>query len=313
MVYVLVPARVESLNYHHLYYFWMTAREGGIARASSKIHVSQPTISAQIKRLEESLDVKLLQRHGRTLVLTDVGRVVYHYADEIFGAGRNLLDAIKSNQPGRSIPLTVGVANAVPKLVISHLLKPLLQAPSPLRIVCREDNTEQLLTDLATHALDVLLTDAPAPPHIRVKVFNHVLGKSGTAFFVRSDCAAQFKRQFPQSLHGAKMVLPTLNTILRHNLDAWFDAHGVKPNVLAEFDDPALMKVVGAESAAVFPAPLAISKDVCRVYGVSQIGRTRAVAETYYAISAERRLTNPGVLAITSAARDRLFTDKSVK
>lgn len=299
--------QMERFNYHHLHYFWMTAREGGVARASAKLHLSQPTISAQIKRLEEALGVQLFNRHGRALVLSDIGRIVYQYADEIFGAGRDLLDAIRSHQPGRAVPLTVGVANAVPKLVACRLLRPLLQAAVPPRLVCREENTEQLLTQLATHALDVVLTDTPARPHLRVKVFNHVLGESDTAFFAPRDRATSLKRRFPRSLHAAAMVAPTSNTALRRDLDAWLDAGGIAPNIVGEFDDPALMKAFGAEARVVFPAPLAIAKDVCRVYDVAIIGRTDAIKERYYAISAERRITHPGVLAITSAARDKLF------
>ena len=298
---------MQWLNYHHLHYFWTTAKEGGIARASAKLHLSQPTISAQIKRLEEMLGVKLFQRQGRSLALTDTGRVVFHYADEIFGAGRDLLDAVKYGQTGRALPLTVGVANAVPKLVAYRLLRPLLQTATPPRLVCKEDNTEQLLTDLATHAIDVVLSDVPAPPHVRVKVFNHALGKSDTGFFAHADIVKQIKRRFPQSLDRHKMVLPTRNTALRRDLDAWFGTLGVDPDILAEFEDPALMKVVGAESGAIFPAPLAIADDVCRVYHVKLVGHTDAVKERYYAISAERRLTHPGVLAITSVARDGLF------
>jgi len=298
---------VDWLNYHHLHYFWMTAKEGGIARASAKLHISQPSISAQIKRLEESLEVKLFQKYGRSLVLTDVGRVVYHHADVIFGTGRDLLDIVKSAQPSRAMPLTIGIANAVPKLVVCRLLRPLLQSPSPPRLVCREDNTEQLLANLATHAIDVVFADTPAPPHVRVKVFNHILGKSDTAFFVHSDKAASLKRRFPKSLHGTKMVVPTPNTALRRDLDAWLDTQNIKPIILAEFEDPALMKVVGAETGAVFPAPKAIAEDVCRVYGVTLVGNTDEVEERYYAISVERRLTHPGVLTIISAARDRLF------
>jgi LysR family transcriptional activator of nhaA len=298
---------MEWLNYHHLQYFWVTAREGSIARASTKLHLSQPTISAQIKRLEEACGVKLFQRQGRSLVLTDMGRVVYEYASEIFGVGRDLLDAIKTNQPGRAVPLTVGVANAVPKLVAYRLLRPLLQAATPVRLVCREENTEQLLTHLATHALDVVLADTPAPPHVRVKVFNHVLGESDTGFFAPPELATQLKRRFPKSLHGAVMVAPTLSTALRRDLDLWLDAGGIEPDIVAEFDDPALMKVFGAEHGAVFPAPLAIADDVCRVYNVALVGQTNGIRERYYAISAERRITHPGVLAITSAARDKLF------
>lgn len=298
---------MDWLNYHHLHYFWVTAREGGVSRASEKLRLSQPTISAQIKRLEEVLDVKLFHRHGRSLVLTDVGHVVYHYADEIFGVGRELLEAIKSNQPGRALPLTVGVSNAVPKLVACRLLRPLMHAPSPVRLVCREENTEQLLTHLATHALDVVLADTPAPPHIRVKAFNHVLGESATAFFAPAAAARRLKRRFPQSLQDTPMVVSTHNTALRRDLEKWFDAIRVRPTILGEFEDPALMKAFGAESGAVFPAPYAIAKDVCRLYDVALLGHADAVTERYYAISAERRLTHPGVLAITSAARVSLF------
>jgi LysR family transcriptional activator of nhaA len=299
---------VDWLNYHHLRYFWVTAKEGGIARASAKLHISQPSISAQVKRLEEALEVKLFEKKGRSLVLTAVGRVVYQHADSIFGAGRDLLDVIKSGSSGWAMPLTIGVANAVPKLVVCNLLRPLLQSPSPPRLVCREDNAEQLVAHLATDAIDVVLTDTLAPPHVRVKVFNHILGKSDTAFFVNPDQATTLKRRFPKSLHGAKMVLPTLNTALRRDLESWFNATGIQPSIVAEFEDAALMKVVGVEIGAVFPAPKAIAEDVFRVYGVAPIGFTDAVVERYYAISVERRITHPGVLAITSAARDKLFS-----
>lgn len=298
---------MEWLNYHHLHYFWITAREGGVSRASEKLNLSQPTISAQIKQLEHVLGVRLFNRQGRRLVLTDTGRMVYQYAEEIFGVGRELLDAVRSGQPGRAMPLTVGVSNAVPKLVACRLLRPLMRTPSPVRLVCREENTEQLLAHLATHALDVVLADTPAPPHVRVKVFNHVLGESDTAFFAPRAVAARIKRRFPQSLQDAPMVVATMNTAVRRDLDHWFEQIGVRPTLLGEFDDPALMKAFGAEAGAVFAAPFAIARDVCRVYGVTLVGRTDSVKERYYAISAERRLTHPGVLAITTAARGGVF------
>jgi LysR family transcriptional activator of nhaA len=298
---------MEWLNYHHLQYFWMTAREGGVSKASEKLRLSQPTISAQIKQLENMLGVRLFHRHGRSLVLTDTGRMVYQYAEEIFGVGRELLAAVKTGQPGRALPFTVGVSNAVPKLVACRLLGPLIAAPSPVRLICREENTEQLLAELATHALDVVLADTPAPPHIRVKVFNHVLGESDSGFFAPPALARRVKRRFPQSLHDTPMVASTTNTAVRRELDHWFERIGVRPVILGEFEDPALMKAVGAQCAAVFVAPFAIARDVCRVYGVTLVGRTDAVKERYYAISAERRITHPGVLAITGTARDGLF------
>jgi LysR family transcriptional activator of nhaA len=177
----------------------------------------------------------------------------------------------------------------------------------PARLVCREENTEQLLASLATHALDVVLADTPAPPHVRVRVFNHVLGESDTAFFAPPALAGRMKRRFPQSLHDAVMVAATTNTAVRRDLDHWFEQIDVRPTMLAEFEDPALMKAFGAEAGAVFAAPFAIARDVCRVYGVTVVGRTDSVKERYYAISAERRLTHPGVLAITTAAKAGLF------
>jgi LysR family transcriptional activator of nhaA len=298
---------VEWLNYHHLLYFWMTAREGSVSRASQKLSLSQPTVSAQIKLLEDVLGVTLFQRQGRSLALTDTGRVVFQYAEQIFGVGRELLDAVRSGQVGRALPLTVGVSNAVPKLIACRLLRPMMQGPEPVRLLCREENTDQLLGHLATHALDVVLTDTPAPPHIRVKAYNHVLGESDTAFFASAAAASRLRRRFPQSLHDLPMVLPASSTALRRELDAWFDRIDVHPRIMAEFEDPALMKAFGSESSLAFPAPAAVERDVCRVYNVRTIGRTDAVRERYFAISAERRLKHPAVIAITSRARDTLF------
>jgi LysR family transcriptional activator of nhaA len=298
---------LEWLNYHHLLYFWTVAREGGISKAAAKLRLSQPTISAQVRMLEDSIGERLFQRQGRTLVLTDAGRLVFRYADEIFGIGRELMETLRGRPPGRPLQLAVGVANAVPKLIVYRLLRPATQGPGPVHLVCREDSAEQLVGQLAMHALDVVIADAPAPPHVRVKVFNHLLGQSDTAFFARPAVAARLRRRFPASLHDLPMLLPTANTALRRDLDEWFEAEGVRPRVAGEFEDSALMKVFGREAGLAFPAPAAIEADVSRFYGVRLIGRTSAVRERYYAISAERRVKHPGVLAITSAAREEVF------
>jgi LysR family transcriptional activator of nhaA len=298
---------MEWLNYHHLLYFWTVAREGGISKAAGKLRLSQPTISAQIRLLEDSLGQKLFQRQGRSLVMTDVGRVVYRYADEIFGIGRELLETLRGRPAGRPLQLAIGVANAVPKLIAYRLLRPAVESPEPVYIVCREDNAEQLTTQLATHALDVVIADTPAPPHVRVRVFNHLLGESDTAFFAPPALAARLRRRFPRSLNDAPLLLPTVNAALRRTLDEWFEKEQLRPRVVGEFEDSALMKVVGQGTGVAFPAPAAIADDVCRLYGVREIGRTSAVRERYYAISAERRLKHPGVLAITSAARADVF------
>ena len=298
---------MDWLNYHHLLYFWTVVHEGSTAKAAEKLRLSQPTISAQIKRLEESMGKRLLQRQGRTLVVTDVGRVVFRYADEIFGIGREMMETLRGGRDGRTQRLTVGVVNAVPKMIVFRLLRPAMAPPTPAHIVCREGNADQLLPELATHALDVVLADAPAPPHVRVKVFNHLLGESAMAFFAPAPLARRLRRRFPASLSGAPVLLPTATTALRRSLDDWFEKEGLRPNIVGEFDDSALMKVFGQSAGVVFPAPAAVEADVCRFYGVRVVGRTSAVLERYYAISAERRLKHPGVVAITNAARDELF------
>jgi LysR family transcriptional activator of nhaA len=298
---------VEWLNYHHLLYFWTVVREGSVTKAAARLRLAQPTISAQVRRLEDSVGERLFQRQGRTLVLTETGRLVFRYADEIFGIGRELVETLRGRPPGRPAQLTVGVANAVPKLIVYRLLRPATRGADPIKLICREDDAERLATALASHALDVVIADTPAPPHVRVKVFNHLLGESDTAFFAPDPLALKLRRRFPASLDGVPMLIPTPNTAVRRGLDAWFDDVRVRPRILGEFEDSALMKAFGQGMGAVFPASAAIARDICRFYGVRVIGRTDAVRERYYAISAERRLTHPGVLAITSAARDEVF------
>jgi len=298
---------MEWLNYHHLLYFWTVVREGGVSKAAGRLRLAQPTISAQIRLLERSLGERLFERKGRTLVLTDVGRLVYRYADEIFGIGRELMETLRGRPVGRPLQFTVGVANAVPKLIVYRLLRPATAGEAPLQLVCREDNAEQLVAQLATHALDVVIADTPAPPHVRVKVFSHFLGESPLTVFARAPLAARLRRRFPRSLHGAPMLLPTVNTALRRSLEEWFDREGIRPAIVGEFEDPSLMKVFGEAADAAFPAPTAIEREVRRYYRVRLAGRTDAVRERYYAISAERRLKHPGVLAVTSTARADLF------
>jgi LysR family transcriptional activator of nhaA len=298
---------VDWLNYHHLLYFWTVAREGGVSKAAETLSLSQPTISAQVRMLEEALGERLFQRQGRTLVLTDVGRTVYRYADEIFGIGREMMETLRGRPAGRPLQLAVGILNVVPKLVVYRLLRPATRGPQPVHLVCREDTAERLVSELATFALDVVISDAPAPAHLRVKVFSHLLGESEIAFFAPPSDAARLRRRFPRSLHDLPVMLPTVTTALRHQLDDWFDKAGVLPRVVGEFEDSALMKTFGQSAGVAFPAPAAIEADVCRFYGVRAIGRVTAVRERYYAISAERRLKHPAVLSITSAARGDLF------
>lgn len=300
----------NGLNYHHLQYFWTVVREGGISKAAAKLRLSQPAVSAQVKALEAALEERLFQRQGRTLVLTDVGRLVDRYATEIFTAGGEMLETLKGRPSGGALRLAVGVANAVPKLVVYRLLRPALEGAAPVQITCTEGDPEQLLAQLATHALDVVISDTPAAPHVRVKVFNHLLGESGTTFFAGTALARRLRPRFPRSLGGAPMLLPTINTSLRRALDQWFESEGVRPRVAGEFEDPALLKTFGDWGRAVFASPTAIEGEVLRSHRVAVVGRTAAVRERYYAISVERRLKHAAVAAITSAARTEVFGER---
>jgi LysR family transcriptional activator of nhaA len=298
---------MEWLNYHHLLYFWTVVREGSVSKAAEKLRLSQPTISAQVRMLEQSIGERLFLRRGRTQLLTDVGRTVYRYADEIFGLGRELLETLDGRPPGRVMPLTIGVANAVPKLIVHRLLRPAIEQPATIRLICREDNAEQLVAQLASYALDVVIASAPAPAHLPMKVFNHLLGESTISLFAPAPLAARLRRRFPASLNQAPLLVPTTNSPLRRALDEWFDEERITPRIVGEFEDSALMQVFGQAAGCVFPAPSAIATDVSRFHGVRAIGRLNDVRERYYVISPERRLKHPGVLAITSVARDQLF------
>ena len=298
---------MEWLNYHHLLYFWAVAREGGVTKASEQLRLAQPTISGQLKALEEALGEKLFERTGRRLVLTDVGRVVYRYADEIFTLGRELQDPLKGRPTGRPVRFTVGVADAVPKLVAYRLLQPALTLPEPVHVVCREDKPERLLSELGLHSLDLVLSDAPAPPGVNVKAYSHLLGETPVAFFGTDALAAEHRRGFPRSLDGAPVLVPTEGSSLRRSLEQWFDAEGLRPRVVGEIEDSALLKVFGQAGTGLFPAPVAIEAEIRVQFGVKVVGRVDAVKARFYALSAERKLKHPAVLAIREAARSELF------
>ena len=298
---------MEWLNYHHLLYFWMVAREGSVTRASSELRLAQPTISTQIRMLEESLGEKLFARHGRNLVLTTVGQEVYRYADEIFSLGREMLDVVRHRAPGRARRLAVGVADVLPKLVVYRLLEPVRQLDPPVHIVCREGKPEPLLAELAIHKLDLVLADCPVGVNTSVKVFHHLLGECGVTFFARAPLARRVRPGFPKSLDGAPMLLPTEGSVLRRSLGQWFEQQSIRPNVVSEFEDGALLKAFGAAGAGLFPAPAVIEEEVRRQYGVQVVGRIEAVRERFYAVSHERRLKHPAVVAVCDAAREKLF------
>ncbi len=301
------------LNYHHLLYFWMVAKEGGISRASEQLHLAQPTLSSQIQKLEKSMGTKLFDRVGRSMVLTDTGQMVYRYADEIFTLGRELTDTLKGMPTKDSLRLTVGVPDVLPKLVVYQLLKPALEIGEKVQLVCYEGKLNELLADLALHRLDIVLADSPLTPATHIRAFNHLLGESNVTIFGKADLAKKYKRGFPKSLHGAPMLLPTQNTSLRRALEQWFDASEIRPLAVHEFEDSAVLKVFGQHGEGLFAAPSAIKEEICRQYRVRPIGRIEEVKERFYAISVERRLKHPAVVKISNAARETLFGSVSSK
>ena len=302
-------ADVKRLNYHHLLYFWTVAREGGIAQASRQLLLAQPTITGQIRALESALGEKLFSRSGRKLVLTEAGRMVYRYANEIFSLGRELTDVLEGRPVGRPVRLVVGVSDLLPKLVAYRLLEPALKLPEPVQIVCYEDRPERLLAELSTFGLDLVLTDAPVGPSVRIRAFNHLLGSCGVSFFGAAALAARYRRNFPASLDGAPFLLPLETATLRRSLEQWFESQRIRPRVVGEFQDTALLKAFGQAGVGIFAAPTITEKELRRQYRVSVLGRTDAVLERFYAISVERKVKHPAVVAISDAARNRLFPD----
>lgn len=299
---------VADLNYHHLQYFWVVAREGSIARAARTLGVTQPTISGQLRALDRHLGERLLERRGRGLVLTEIGQVVLRYADEIFALGHELESTVRGRPTGRPLRFAVGISDALPKLTTYRLLRPALHvAPAP-RLVLRIDKTDRLLADLAIHGLDMVLTDTPVSGPIRVRAFNHLLGESGVTIFAPATEAARIRRRFPRSLDGAPFLLQTENTALRRSLDEWLAGEGLRPEVVAEVEDIAILQVLGQAGLGCFAAPTVVEREIERQYGVKAVGRPDGVRERFYAVSVERKLKHPAVLAISKAARATLAT-----
>ena len=295
---------MEWINYHHLLYFYTVAREGSVTKAAGILRLAQPTLSGQIRKLEESLEEKLFQREGRNLTLTDAGQLVFRYAEEIFSTGEEMLDALRGRPTNRPAKLVVGVADVVPKLISYRLLQTALELEEPVQLVLHEGKANELISELSTQRYDMVLTDMPLDPRaVRVRAFNHPLGSSGVSFFATPKLARRYRRGFPHSLDGAPMLLPTPSTSLRHSLDQWFEAQDIKPTTVAEIEDTALMKVFGQHATGVFPAPTAVASEVCRSHAVVVVGETEEVREHFYAITVERRIAHPAVAAIADAAR----------
>ncbi|THF61839.1 transcriptional activator NhaR [Pseudothauera nasutitermitis] len=287
------------LNFKQLHHFWNVARAGGIVRASERSGLAPQTLSGQIAALEASLGITLFRRQGRRLALTETGQMVLAYAEEIFRVGSELEEALNSRSAGRVVPFRVGVADVVPKAIAWLLLAPSMALPEPMRIVCREDKLERLLGELAIHKLDVVLADSPLPSHMDVRGYSHKLAESPVSLFAAEPLAATLGERFPASLDRAPLLLPGAEAAVRAPLLRWLEEHRIRPRIVGEFDDSALMKAFGEAGAGVFPAPTLIAEQVCRQHGVRCIGEASPVIDAFYAISVERRLIHPAIRAIS--------------
>ncbi len=298
---------MEWLNYHHLLYFHTIAREGSIAGAAKILRLAQPTISGQLKLLEDQLGVQLFERKRGGLDLTDAGRKVFRYADEIFAIGNELKQSVRGGKNDTGWNLRVGIVDVVPKLISYRLIEPALMLPTPVRITCLEGKFDDLLDQLARNRLDVVISDTPAARAGDLQVFSHLLGETTVSVFGSPGLSNTFRRGFPGTLTGAPVLLPTRGCVLRGLLDAYFSKHKIEPNVIAEFEDSALAKVFGQSGRGLFFSPTAISHQICKTFEVEVLGELTTIRERFFAISVERRLKNPAVAAITEAARNDLF------
>jgi len=298
---------MEWLNYHHLLYFWTVVREGSIAGAGRKLMVGRPSISAQLKSLEAFLGEPLFERRGRHLELTETGRLVHGYADDIFATGRELLEVVRGRPVGRPALLRVGVADVMAKIVTFRLLEPLVGEEPRLRVECSEEAPEALFARLALHELDLVLSDVPIAPRLDVRAKNRVLGESSTTLFARPALARRLKRRFPRSLTGEPLLMPARQSAIRHSLEEWLDEQELLPDVVGEFEDSALLKVFGSAGHGVFPAPTIVAPEIERQYQVRAFAELPSVRERFYAITPERKRNHEGVDRIVQAAARNVF------
>ncbi len=298
---------MDWLNYHHLLYFWLTAKEGSVTAAARALRLAQPTVSGQVRQLEEALGSELFERRGRGLQLTAEGRTVFEYADRIFALGHELLDTLRQGTATRPTRLVVGAADVLPKLIVHRLLSPALDAGNQL--VVREDDQDRLLAQLALHQVDLVLADSPIAPNVNVRAFNHLLGESPMSFYAAPTVAKSLRRGFPRSLRDAPFLFPGQNTVMRRSLDHWFEERSLRPELVGEFEDSALIKAFGQAGRGVFVAPTVIDKEIRRQYRVTRLGHADGLSERIYAITVERRIKHPGVALISTAARNFLSTE----
>lgn len=300
--------KANGLNLRHLHYFWLVAKEGSVTRAAERQGVAVQTISAQLALLEQSVGRALLAPQGRRLVLTDAGRIALGYADQIFALAEQMQDALASTDTAQTMRLTVGISDSLPKLIASRLLDAALHLPQQVKLVCFEDRFESLLGALSVHKLDVVLTDRPVPPGTNLKVFSHLLGESELTLFGVPALAEKYRPQFPLSLRGAPLLLPTRNNAIRGRIDQWFEMQDVRPDVVGEFDDNALLNTFGGNGLGLFPAPSVLALDVKEKFGADPVGPITQVREQFYAISNERKIKHPAVDAILSAIHGKAFS-----
>lgn len=297
----------DWLNYHHLLYFWTVAREGSITRACEKLLLAQPTISGQLRKLEETLGGKLFQRNGRNLVLTELGQMTFKFADEIFVIGQQLVDTVQGRATGRPMRLSVGLPGVLPKLIAYKLLSPVLSLPEGVQLICREASQDELLTMLAAHQLDVVFSDIPAGSLLRVKAFNHSLGRSAVGIYGSKALKEKYEGPFPECLEGANFVLPAETTTLRRTFDQWIYESGLNVNIIGEFDDTALMKVFAESGQGLVPLPTVIADELESKHGLFQVDLIPGGTEDFYAISVEKKISHPAVAMISEIARIKLF------
>lgn len=300
---------MEWLNYHHLRYFWTVARKGGVRKAAEELHVSQPSISAQLRLLEESLGQKLFRRSGRNLVLTETGQLVLNYADEIFSAGRELMNAVKQRPGKHPVRVNIGLTDAFPKLIAFQILRAAFRSEAAVHMICREGEIGPLVSHLQAHRLDIVLADEPASSALKAKTFNHRLGRSGVTFCAVPSLAAKLRRNFPQSLDGAPALLPTQNMGMRAALETWFDSNEIRPRLVGEFEDSALMEVCSTGGRGFTAVHTVVDRAALKHFGLRVIARVDECGTDFYAITAERRVKHPAAVAITEHAYSSVFAE----
>jgi LysR family transcriptional activator of nhaA len=296
-----------SLNFRHLHYFWVVAKEGSITRASERLGLAVQTVSAQLSQLEKSIGKSLFKPQGRRLILTEAGELALRYADQIFLLGEQLQDALSTSDVEPIMRLTVGISDSLPKLIASRLLEAALALPQRVRLVCYEEQFEALLGKLSVHKLDVMLTDRPVPPGSSLRVFSHLLVETQTSLFGVPELAEKYTVGFPGSLMGAPLLLPTRNNAIRARIDHWFESHDLRPDLIGEFDDNALLHTFGRAGRGMFPAPSVLAADVFEQLGAVPVGPMSEVTEQIYAISNERKIKHPAIEAILKAMHTDVF------